>query len=119
MTVKSELVDWNGPQLVRAAAQAEVAAIDETTSATAATARSLAPVDTRELSDGIQAEKARPASGGASGGVSSAAAHTFPVETGAYGRPGVGMLRRARDREFPRLPERLRSEFKQRTRTIR
>jgi len=108
-------LDWNGRAFKRAGDDAAHEAVWETLEATADAARANAPRATGELQDGIGFAM----TGRAEGVVTSAAAHTMPVEKGANGAPGVHMFTRAKDREFPRTVGRTGQAFKKRAGRIR
>lgn len=115
MTAGDFDLDWNGAAVSRAVDEAAHEGVRQTVEATAEAARGLVPRDTDELHDGIGAAM----TGAADGVVTSAAAHTLPVEKGANGVPGVHTFTRAKDREFPRTTERTGDAFKKRAGRIR
>ncbi len=104
-------LDWRGDEILKAARQAQVEAIDDATEDAVAISRGAAPVDTGFLRDHILPIPARRGRRGASGGVSSEADYTLEQELEG---PNRGFLRQGADQAFPQLHGHLRRRWQQR-----
>ena len=97
------IVDWDGPELVAATLKAAERAVDQVTNAAADSARADSPVDTEITKGGIDTEPAKLEGSSVVGafGFDKSIGRRVIVE---FVHPSkAGFMRRAGDREFPRL----------------
>ena len=104
---------WKGDQIKDRLLNAARQGIDETMAAGVNTAKPLTPVDTTTLQGSERIEPARIEGDRAIGLWGSFdVGYAIYVETGTRGRPGVNMLRRAADQEYPKLLDRIRERYR-------
>ena len=106
-------LDWKGDQIKDRLLNAARQGIDETMAAGVNTAKPLTPWVTGTLRRSIKIRPARIEGDRAIGLWGSFDVnYAIYVETGTRGRPGVNMLRRAADQEYPKLPDRIRKRYR-------
>jgi hypothetical protein len=108
-------ITWHGDNVKKAVDHAVTAAMDETLDKAADQARSSHPGwsdDTGAASRGIHGEHAKAHGKETVGELVGDEPYTIFLEIGANGHPGDHTLRRAGDREFPHLTERIRGKLR-------
>lgn len=103
-------LDWKGNNIKGRKDQAVKDGIDMTTAAAVTVAQSLAPRDTGFMANTIEFQNAKKEGNRIVGRWGNwTALYTLWQEIGSRGRPGRYFLRRAADREYPNLFQRIRA----------
>lgn len=109
MSRRSGITRWNGRQIVDGTVAATVAAVDETTVAARRDATGLAPASSRNALDSRPASAVGRRVRGEWGLYQDPQARrAIKVERGTARWPGIPYLQPAKDRQYPRLAERIR-----------